>query len=158
MRSDVLNKNSGSFGDQHKEHNIMDVVSDTTLTPDDSGKMIIVNPTAETTITLPTVTHKGWYCRIVLDEDEAGTDTGMDQVVNVDLGSGANLANVGQIHEVDGAAGNFAAANDDFVVFTAAASPGDTIECISNGKRWFVYGFVKDLSEADFSTQATTIA
>ena len=53
---------------------------------------------------------------------------------------------------------NFAAANDDFVVFTAAASPGDTIEIFGNGKRWFVYGHVKDLTNADFSTQATSIA
>ena len=82
----------------------------------------------------------------------------MDQVVNVDLGSGSNLANVGLITEVNGDAGNFAAANDDFVVFTAAASPGDTVEIFGNGKRWFVYGFVKDLSEADFSANATTIA
>ena len=82
----------------------------------------------------------------------------MYAVVNIDLGSGSNLANVGQIHEVDGAAGNFAAANDDFVVFTAAASPGDTVEIFGIGNRWFVYGFVKDLSEADFSANATTIA
>ena len=53
---------------------------------------------------------------------------------------------------------NFAAANDDFVVFTAAASPGDTVSIYTNGSRWFVYGTVKDLSEADFSANATTIA
>ena len=157
-RAKVLEPNSGSFGKVPETLNIKNVTADTTLTNDDSGKTIIVNPAAETTITLPDVSLEGWTCRIILDEDEAGTDAGMDAVVNVDLGSGSNLANVGLITEVNGDAGNFAAANDDFVVFTAAASPGDTIEIFGNGKRWFVYGFVKDLSEADFSINATTIA
>jgi len=157
-RAKVLEPNSGSFGKVPETLNISNVTADTTLTNDDSGKTIIVNPAAETTITLPDVSLEGWTCRIILDEDEAGTDEGMDQVVNVDLGSGSNLNNVGLITEVDDGAGNFAAANDDFVVFTAAASPGDTIEIFGNGKRWFVYGHVKDLTNADFSTQATSIA
>jgi len=29
---------------------------------------------------------------------------------------------------------------------------------MSNGSRWFVYGFVKDLDAGDFSANATTIA
>ena len=158
MRSDVLNQNSSDYGKPYLIDNIKSVTADTTLTTADSGKLIIVDPAAETTITLPDVANKGWSCRIILDEGEAGTDGGMDAVVNVELGSGSNLANVGQIHEVDGAAGSIALANKDFVVFTAAASPGDTVEVISNGARWFVYGFVKDLSSSDFSTNATTIA
>ena len=158
MRSDVLNQNSSDYGKPYLIDNIKSVTADTTLTTADSGKLIIVDPAAETTITLPDVANKGWNCRIILDEGEAGTDGGMDAVVNVDLGSGSNLANVGQIHEVNGEAGNFAAANDDFVVFTAAASPGDTVEVISNGARWFVFGIVKDITDSDFSANATTIA
>jgi len=158
MRSNVLNSNSSDYGDVYRKEVIKNITADTTLTDADSGKLIFVNPAAETTVTLPSVSLAGWSCKIILDEDEAGTDTGMDAVVNIDLGSGTNLANVGHILEVDGAAGNFAAANDDFVVFTAAASPGDTVSIYTNGSRWFVYGTVKDLSEADFSANATTIA
>ena len=158
MRSDVFNSNSNTYGDVYRKEVIKNITADTTLTDADSGKICIVDPAAETTVTLPDVGLIGWSCTIILDEGEAGTDKGMDAVVNVDLGSGANLANVGQIHEVDGAAGNFAAANDDFVVFTANASPGDMVKVMSNGARWFVYGFVKDLDAGDFSTQATSIA
>ena len=158
MRSDVLNQNSSSYGEQYKEWNIKDVTADVTLAAEDSGKLILVNPAAETTITLPDIALKGWNCTVVLTEGIAATDGSMDQVVNVDMGSGANLINIGQVHEVDGAAGNFAAANDDFVVFTANASPGDMVKVMSNGARWFVYGFVKDLDAGDFSTQATSIA
>ena len=158
MRSDVLNQNSSDYGKPYLIDNIKSVTADTTLTTADSGKLIIVDPAAETTITLPDVANKGWNCRIILDEGEAGTDGGMDAVVNVDLGSGSNLANVGQIHEVNGEAGNFAAANDDFVVFTAAASPGDTVEVISNCASCCVFGFVKDITDSDISANATTIA
>ena len=158
MRSDVLNKNSGSYGEQYKEYNIKDVTADLTLTAEDSGKLILVNPAAETTITLPNISLKGWTCTVIVTEGIAATDGSMDQVVNVDMGSGANLINIGQVHEVDGAAGNFAVAADDFFVFTAAATPGDRAEFVSTGTQWICQAYVKDLSDADFSANATTIA
>ena len=71
---------------------------------------------------------------------------------------GTNLANIGQVHEVDGAAGNFAVANDDFFVFTAAATPGDRATCMTDGNRWYVQAYVKDLNDSDFSANASTIA
>jgi len=158
MRSDVLNSNSGNYGDQYKEWNIMDVTADVTLTSADSGKLILVNPAAETTITLPNIKHKGFNCTVILTEGIAATDGSMDQVVNVDMGSGANLINIGQVHEVDGTAGNFAVAADDFFVFTADSTPGDRAEFISTGTQWICQAYVKDLSDSDFSANATTIA
>ena len=98
MRSDVLNSSSGSYGEQYKEYNIKDVTADVTLTAADSGKLIIVNPAATTTITLPSISLKGWACTVVLTEGIAATDGSMDQIVNVDMGSGANLINIGQVH------------------------------------------------------------
>ena len=158
MRSDVLNSSSNSYGEQYKEYVIKDVTADVTLTAEDSGKLILVNPTAETTITLPSISLKGWTCTVVITEGIAATNGSMDQVVNVDMGSGANLINIGQVHEVDGTAGNFCAANDDFFVFTAASTPGDRAEFISTGTQWICQAYVKDLSDSDFSANATTIA
>ena len=134
------------------------VLADITLTNEDSGKLLVVNPTAETTITLPAIGNVGFCVDIVITEGIAATDGSMGQVVNVDLGSGANLINIGQVHEVDGAAGNFAVANDDFFVFTAASTPGDRVSCVSTGTQWIVQAYVKDLSDSDFSANATTIA
>ena len=158
MRSDVLNSSSGSYGEQYKEYNIKNVTADVTLTAADSGKLIIVNPAATTTITLPSISLKGWACTVVLTEGIAATDGSMDQIVNVDMGSGANLINIGQVHEVDGTAGNFAVAGDDFFVFTAASTPGDRAEFISTGTQWICQAYVKDLSDSDFSANADTIA
>ena len=137
---------------------VENVTADVTLTNEDSGKLLLVNPAAETTITLPAIGNIGFTVDIILTEGIAATNGSMGNVVNVDLGSGSNLINIGQVHEVDGAAGNFAVANDDFFVFTAASTPGDRVSCVSTGTQWIVQAYVKDLDDSDFSTQATTIA
>ena len=155
MRSDYLNSSSGV---SNLDKKIRKVTASVTLDGNDSGSIILVNPTAATTITLPSTLVSGWNCRVVCTEDIAATDGSMDQIVNVDMGSGTNLANIGQVHEVDGTAGNFAAAGDDFFVFTAASTPGDQAEFWTDGERWYIQAYVKDLSDSDFSANATTIA
>ena len=154
-RASVLNKSSGDYGKQYKKWDVESVLADKTLVPDDSGKLFVVNPTAETTLTLPSVSYKGWNCTVVLTEGIAATDGSMNNVVNIALGQGNNI---GQVHEVDGTAGNFAVTGDDFFVFTAAATPGDRVELISDGTQWIIQAYVKDLSDSDFSANATTIA
>jgi hypothetical protein len=134
---------------------VENVLADITLTNEDSGKLLLVNPTAETTITMPAIGHVGFQVDIVLTEGIAATDGSMDQVVNVSFGQGDNI---GQVHEVDGTAGNFMVTGDDFFVFTAASTPGDRISCVSTGTQWIAQAYVKDLSDSDFSANATTIA
>ena len=131
------------------------VLADITLTNEDSGKLLLVNPTAETTITLPAIGNAGFTVDVVLTEGIAATDGSMDQVVNVSFGQGDNI---GQVHEVDGTAGNFAVTGDDFFVFTAASTPGDRINLVSTGTQWIAQAYVKDLDDSDFSANATTIA
>jgi len=155
VRSDYLEQNS-QVSDKFLK--VKKVHSSVTLASEDSGSVILVNPTAATTVTLPSTLERGWYCKIICTEDAAATDGSMAQIVNVDMGSGSNLSNIGQVHEVDGAAGNFAVANDDFFVFTADATPGDQAEFWTDGLRWYVQAYVKDLSDSDFSANATTIA
>ena len=87
-----------------------------------------------------------------MTEDTDGSDQGMAAKVNIDFGSGNDV--VGFILEVDGAAGDMAVNDDDFVTCSANASPGDTIECFTDGERWYVQGIVKDLSEVLFAAAA----
>ena len=154
-RANVLEQNRGSYGKQYKKWDVEAVTADKTLDADDSGKLFVVNPAAETTLTLPSVGLIGWNCTVVLTEGIAATDGSMNNVVNIALGQGDNI---GQVHEVDGTAGNFAVTGDDFFVFTAAATPGDRVELISDGTQWIIQAYVKDLSDSDFSANATTIA
>ena len=162
MRSDYLNVNSQISGHSLK---IKKVTASITLNDNDSGAIILVNPAATTLITLPTLgtdastdVQSGWYCKVVITEDAAVTDAGMNQIVSVDMGSGVNLANVGVATGYDDGVGAICAANDDFFVWTAAATAGDYCEFFTDGERWYAYGYGKDLTDADFSANAETIA
>ena len=151
MLSNYLNSNSGVAGHALK---INKITASTALEAKHSGSIILVNPAAATEIDLPSLSDagSGWYCKIVLTEDTDGSDQGMAAKVNIDFGSGNDV--VGFILEVDGAAGDMAVNDDDFVTCSANASPGDTIECFTDGERWYVQGIVKDLSEVLFAAAA----
>ena len=162
MRSDYLNVNSQVSNHSLK---VKKVTASITLTDNDSGAIILVNPTATTLITLPTLgtdastdVQSGWNCKVIITEDAAQTDAGMNQIVSVDMGSGVNLANIGSATGYDDGVGAICAANDDFFVWTAAATAGDYCAFFTDGSRWYAYGVGKDLTDADFSANAETIA
>ena len=157
MRSDYLNSSSGV---SNLDKKIRKVTASVTLDGNDSGSIILVNPTATTLITLPTLSSvsSGWNCKVMITEDAAQTDAGMNQIVSVDMGSGTNLANVGSATGYDDGAGTICAANDDFFVWTAAATAGDYCDFFTDGERWYAQGYGKDLTDADFSANAETIA
>ena len=154
MRSDYLNSNS-SLSNQFM--NVKKITESYTCLASDSGSYILVNPTATTTVTLPTISEDlvGWYVKVIIGEDAVGADEGMDQIVNIALTS---TTNIGMIQEVDGTAGDQAVNGDDFIVNTAAANPGNTFDIWCDGYRWYVQGVVGDLTDAAFSTGADTIA
>ena len=141
--------------------NIHKLTASYTALESDSGKLFLVNPAATTDITLPTIgtdegeAYEGWNCTIMITEDAAGTVGGMDQIVNVDFGSG-NVV-IGQIGSSSNVAGDFSVSGDDFVGFTAGASPGDYITCFTDGTNWYVQGMATDAAGTDvlFHTAAS---
>ena len=151
MRADYLEPNSGVS--QHKMK-IRRVAADITLTAEDSGSIILVNPTATTAVTLPTLVNAGagWYCKIVLTEDTFSTDAGMNQKVNIDFGSG-NTIN-GQTWAADTAAGDVSATGDDFIACTDACTGGDYFDVFTDGSIWYAEGHVQDASECPFAAAA----
>ena len=152
MRSDYLNSNS-SLSDVNIK--IKKVVADYQCLPADSGSIIMVNPAATTEIDMPSLADagSGWNVKIVLTEDTDGSDAGMGNKVNIDFGSGTDL--VGLIGDTgDGAAGDQAVNNDDFIACSASASPGDMFDIFTDGLRWYVHGLTKDASETPFATAA----
>ena len=77
MRSDYLNKNSQISNLSLK---VKKVTASLTLSDNDSGAIILVNPTATTLITLPTIAtgastdvESGWHCKVIITEDAAVT-------------------------------------------------------------------------------------
>jgi len=124
--------------------NFHKITADYTVLASDSGKTFLCHPTATTALTLPTLSTdiEGWFCKIVITEDTDGTVGGMNQILNVDFGSGNDV--VGMIVSQSDVAGDYAVNNDDFVNFTAAASPGDMIDVFTDGVRWYVHGMAVD--------------
>ena len=151
MRSDYLNDNSQVSNHDVK---IVKVTADYTLTADQSGSVVLVNPTATTEVNLPALSDikSGWNCKIILTEDTFSTDAGMNQKVNIDFGSG-NSVN-GQTWGADGDAGDVSASGDDFIACSASATGGDYFDIFTDGSIWYVRGLVQDSSECPFAAAA----
>ncbi len=155
MRSDYLNENSSLTGTYVKK--LKKITENYTILEKDSGTIFLVHPTATTELDLPTVADlpPGWNCEVWITEDTDGSDGGMGQIVNIDFGSGVDV--VGHIASVADAAGDTAVNNDDFVNFTAAASPGDNVSIFTDGNRWYVKGIAAALgSDVKFHTDAAS--
>ena len=151
MRSDYLNSNSQV---SNVELKIVKVTADVTLTADQSGSVILVNPTATTEIDLPALSdiQSGWNCTIILTEDTFSTDQGMGQKVNIDFGSGNSIN--GQTWGSDGDAGDVTATGDDFIACTASCTGGDRFDIFTDGTLWYCHGWVQDASECPFAAAA----
>jgi|TARA_B100002052_G_scaffold291089_1_gene310600 hypothetical protein len=155
MRSDYLNENSSLTGTYVKK--VKKITENYTVTEADSGTTFLVHPAATTELDLPTVADLpvGWNCEVWVTEDTDGSDGGMGGIVNIDFGSGADV--VGHIASVADAAGDTAVNNDDFINFTAAASPGDNVQIWTDGNRWYVRGIAAALgSDVKFHTDAAS--
>jgi len=151
MRSDYLNSNSQV---SNVELKIVHVTADVTLTADQSGSVILVNPTATTEIDLPALSdiQSGWNCTIILTEDTFSTDQGMGQKVNIDFGSGNSIN--GQTWGSDGDAGDVTATGDDFIACSASCTGGDRFDIFTDGTLWYCHGWVQDASECPFAAAA----
>ena len=151
MRSDYLNSNSQV---SNVELKIVHVTANVTLTADQSGSVVLCNPTATTDITLPALANiqSGWNCKIILTEDTFSGDTIMNYKVNIDFGSGNTVC--GQVGGFDTAAGDISVSGDDFINCSAAATPGDRFDIFTDGLVWYVNGFAYDASECAFGTAA----
>ena len=137
--------------------NFHKITADYQALASDSGKCFLVHPTATTAITLPTLADagEGWYCKVVITEDTDGSDGGMNQIVNIDFGSGNDV--VGYLASIADAAGDVAVNNDDFINFTAAASPCDMFDIFTDGNRWYCHGLVAAAgSDSLFATGAAS--
>ena len=125
-------------------YNMHKILADYQCLASDSGKVFLCNPTATTALTMPALAdaQEGWHCKVVITEDTDGSVGGMDQILNIDFGSGNDV--VGMIVSQSDVAGDYAVNNDDFINFTAAASPGDMVDIFTDGNRWYVHGMAVD--------------
>ena len=155
---DILSCGAITLASQAVKRVVMAKTADYTMTAADSGKIVLVNPASTTAITLPTLAAAltGWNCKVVVTEDTDGSDGGMGGIVNIDFGSGNDVVGI-LVSNEDSTAGDYAVNNDDFINFTADASPGDMVDIFTDGSRWYCHGIVKAAgSDVKFHTDAAS--
>ena len=66
---------------------VQEKTADYTIEVNDCGTLFVVNPTADTTLTLPapSAAGKGWWVEVMIDEEDGGT---VDKDVNINVADG----------------------------------------------------------------------
>jgi len=121
----LINEN----GNQLRRRNVAvrTLTSDTTLTADDSGKVIIMDLTAQVDVTLPAVGEAGLNFKFYLANSTTESDIAATAAVIVgemaaDGGTGISMAGT-------------------TIVITTGAVAGDWLELVSDGTNWYASGY-----------------
>ena len=125
-----------------------------TMTEDDSGVILQVNPAGTTLIQLPGASDvgAGWFCTIIVDESDGGT---LDQIVNIGTKSGEFFT--GCIWGHDGGGNSLAnGTSNDFINLTTDAQSGVRFEIHSDGTRMHATGWAVDATDTKFADTAAS--
>ena len=129
--------------------------TNTTLTAGDSGKVFFCNPGATMAYTLPTISAAltGWHITIIATEGIDATATGMDNIINIHVGS-ANDDFIGIILDSNDGVGDYAVSGDDYINITDSAGPGSKIDIFCDGSRYYAYGITNEAAQVKFNNAA----
>ena len=130
------------------------VTADTTLSLEDSGTTILVNPAATTLIQLPGVSEvgAGWNVTIIIDEQDGGT---MDQIVNIGTKAG-EFFNGFLIASDGGGSLKADPSQNDFINCSTNSTSGEVFRIMSDGTYMHVTGNVVDASDTLFANTAAS--
>ena len=123
---------------------VKELTAASTLTPADSGKILMLNSATEFTTTLPTVSKAGagWSCKIVVK----AAPSGADYVVTEDTGSDTNVIITNGINELEvdtSDDGVYSAGCTTITFADGVAVQGDFIDIWCDGKNYYVSGQTK---------------
>jgi len=132
---------------------IQEKVASFTVEVNDCGTLFVINPTADTTVTLPApaAAGKGWWIEVMVDEEDGGT---VDKDVNINVNDGTFFTGVLVAADGGGASiGN--GTSNDFIRFDeGAATSGEMVRIVSLGDRYVAHGFIVDASDTSFGDDA----
>jgi hypothetical protein len=136
---------------------IEELTASKTLEVVDCGTLFLVNPTADTTLTLPSAfdAGPGWWIDVMLDEqDTSDSDRTTDQNVNIATSDGTFLT--GFLGAADGAGASVGnGTSHDHIVFDDDNSnSGERVTIISLGDRFVAHGYIVDATDTKFHTAA----
>ena len=134
---------------------IEELTASKTVTVADCGTLFMVNPAADTTLTLPSAADagKGWWIEVMPDEEDGGV---VDNDVNIATSDGTFFSGI--LVASDGAGGDIGDnAADDHVVFDAGQSTsGEWVRVVCLGDRFVITGLIVDATDTKFHTAALT--
>ena len=120
---------------------VKELTAASTLTPADSGKILMLNSATEFTTTLPTVSKAGagWSCKIVVK----AAPSGADYVVTEDTGSDTNVIITNGINELEvdtNDDGPYNAGHTTITFADGVAVAGDYVEIFCDGTNFYAQG------------------
>ena len=121
----LINENQNGL--RRRNVAVRTLTSDTTLTAADSGKVIVMDTTAQVDVTLPAVTEAGLNFKFCLKN----SDTESDIAATTSCILGAMAAEGGT---------GISMAGQTIVISTNAVA-GDWLELVSDGTNWYASGY-----------------
>lgn len=123
---------------------VKELTAASTLTPADSGKILMLNASAEFTTTLPTVSKAGagWNCKIVVK----AAPSGAAYVITEDTGSDTNVIITNGINELEvdtNDDGPYNAGHTTITFADGVAVAGDYVEIFCDGTNFYATGQTK---------------
>jgi len=132
---------------------VQEKTADYTVEVNDCGTLFVINPTADTTLTLPSAAAagKGWWIEVMVDEEDGGT---VDKDVNINVADGTFLT--GLLVAADGGGASIGnGTSNDFIRFDeGAATSGEMVKIISLGDRYVAHGLIVDATDTSFGDDA----
>ena len=134
---------------------IEELTASKTVTVADCGTLFVVNPAADTTLTLPSATAagQGWWIEVMIDEEDGDV---VDNDVNIATSDGTFFA--GLLVASDGGGGSVGnVSTHDHIVFDAGQSTsGELVRIVCLGDRFIAHGHIVDATDTKFHTDALT--
>tara|TARA_R100000808_G_scaffold23355_1_gene51743 strand:+ start:367 stop:810 length:444 start_codon:yes stop_codon:yes gene_type:complete len=132
---------------------IRELTADHTAAVAECGTMYVINPTADTTLTLPAPASAGagWWCEVMIDEEDGGT---VDKDVNITAADGSFFTGILTAADGGGASiGN--GTSNDFIRFDeGAATSGEMVKIVCLGDRYVAHGGIVDATDSSFGDAA----
>ncbi len=132
---------------------IQEKTADYTVQVNDCGTLFVINPAADTTLTLPAAADagKGWWIEVMVDEQDGGT---VDKDVNINVNDGTFFT--GLLVAADGGGASIGnGSSNDFISFDeGAATSGEMVRIVCLGSRYVAHGFIVDATDTLFGDAA----
>jgi hypothetical protein len=135
---------------------IEELTASKTVTVADCGTLFVVNPAADTTLTLPSAVAcgKGWWVKVMIDEEDGGT---VDNDVNIAISDGTSFTGVLSTSDGSGASvgtGATGTAHSHIVFDAGTSTSGEMVRVVCLGDRFVAHGLIVDATDTKFFTAA----